>query len=105
MTRMSDPPMLAQIFEQPEESFANPYFEAIYKPEGASPAIGYLAHESCPHSGEVLVCGGNLAMRLAVIETKGITRENMTLEDIADRIDEIFDLTDMQVCELGLPPS
>jgi NAD(P)-dependent dehydrogenase (short-subunit alcohol dehydrogenase family) len=102
MTRMSDPPMLARVFDQPEETFVNPFYEAM-TPEGVSPAVVYLAHESCPLNGEVLICGGGRAVRLAVIETKGITREKMTPEDIAESLDEVMDTGDAQVCGLDMP--
>jgi hypothetical protein len=102
MTRMSDPPMLARVFDQPEEMFVNPFYEAM-TPEGVSPAVVYLAHQSCPLNGEVLICGGGRAVRLAVIETTGITCEKMTPEDIAESLDEVMDTTDAQVCGLDMP--
>jgi NAD(P)-dependent dehydrogenase (short-subunit alcohol dehydrogenase family) len=102
ITRMSEPPMLARVFDQPEEAFVNPFYESL-KPEGVSPAVVYLAHESCPLNGEVLICGGGRALRLAAIETKGITREKMTPEDIAESLDEVMDTADAQVCGLDMP--
>jgi NAD(P)-dependent dehydrogenase (short-subunit alcohol dehydrogenase family) len=42
MTRMSDPPMLAKVFDQPAETFVNPFYEAM-TPDGVSPAVVYLA--------------------------------------------------------------
>jgi NAD(P)-dependent dehydrogenase (short-subunit alcohol dehydrogenase family) len=102
MTRMSDPPMLARVFDQPEEMFINPFYEAM-TPELVSPAVVYLAHESCPLNGEVLICGGGRVVRMAVIETNGITREKMAPEDIAESLDEVMDTTDAQVCGLDMP--
>jgi hypothetical protein len=65
--------------------------------------VVYLAHESCPLNGEVLICGGGRALRLAAVETKGITREMMTPDDIAQHLDEVMDTTDAQVCGLDMP--
>jgi hypothetical protein len=102
ITRMSEPPILARVFDQPEEAFINPFYESL-QPEGVSPAVVYLAHESCPLNGEVLICGGGRALRLAAVETKGITREMMTPDDIAQHLDEVMDTTDAQVCGLDMP--
>jgi NAD(P)-dependent dehydrogenase (short-subunit alcohol dehydrogenase family) len=102
MTRMSDPPMLSRVFDQPEEAFVNPFYE-LMTPEGVSPAVVYLAHQSCPLNGEVLICGGGRALRLAVIETKGITRETLTPEDIAESLEEVLDAAGAQVCGLDMP--
>lgn len=102
ITRMSEPPILARVFDQPEENFVNPFYESL-KPEGVSPAVAYLAHDSCPLNGELLICGGGRALRLAAVETKGITRESMTPEDIAENLDEVMATTDVQVCGLDMP--
>jgi NAD(P)-dependent dehydrogenase (short-subunit alcohol dehydrogenase family) len=102
MTRMSDPPMLAKVFDQPAETFVNPFYEAM-TPDGVSPAVVYLAHQSCPLNGEVLICGGGRTVRLAVIETAGLTREEMTPEDIAENLDKLMDTSDAQVCGLDMP--
>jgi NAD(P)-dependent dehydrogenase (short-subunit alcohol dehydrogenase family) len=102
ITRMSEPPMLARVFDQPEEAFVNPFYESL-KPEGVSPAVVYLAHQSCPLNGEVLICGGGRALRLAAVETKGIACEHMTPEEIAENLDGVMDTTDVQVCGLDMP--
>lgn len=67
------------------------------KPEFVSPGVAYLAHESCPLNGEILVCGGGQANRLTLIKSKGAAFENITPEDIAASIDEIMDMTDAKV--------
>jgi hypothetical protein len=51
----------------------------------------------------VLICGGGRTVRLAVIETTGLTREEMTPEDIAENLDELMDTSDAQVCGLDMP--
>jgi NAD(P)-dependent dehydrogenase (short-subunit alcohol dehydrogenase family) len=102
ITRMSQPAMLARVYDQPEEDFVNPFYESL-SPEGVTPAVAYLAHESCPLNGELLICGGGRALRLAVFETRGITREVLTPEDIADNLDAVMDTADPQVCGLDMP--
>lgn len=102
ITRMSEPPVLARVFDQPEEAFVNPFYESL-QPEGVSPAVVYLAHESCPLTGELLVCGGGRALRLATIETRGITRQKLTPEDIAENLDAVLDVADPQLCGLDMP--
>jgi NAD(P)-dependent dehydrogenase (short-subunit alcohol dehydrogenase family) len=102
ITRMSQPAMLARVYDQPEEDFVNPFYESL-SPEGVTPAVAYLAHESCPLNGELLICGGGRALRLAVVETRGITREVLTPEDIAENLDAVMDTTDPQVCGLDMP--
>jgi hypothetical protein len=65
--------------------------------------VVYLAHESCTLNGELLICGGGRALRLATVETKGITREKLTPEDIAENLEDVMDTTDPQVCGLDMP--
>lgn len=101
-TRMSSPEILARTFDQPEESFHNDFIGNM-RPEYVSPAVAFLAHESCPLTGEVIVCGGLLAMRLAVIETKGVTfTDNITPEDLAENLEQLMDPTDPQVMGIDL---
>ena len=101
-TRMSAPQILAHSFDQPVENFTGPFYEQM-RPEYVSPAVAYLAHESCPLTGEVIVCGGLLAMRLAFIETKGVTfTDDITPEDLAANLDQLMDPTDAQVLTIDL---
>jgi NAD(P)-dependent dehydrogenase (short-subunit alcohol dehydrogenase family) len=102
ITRMSEPPILARVFDQPEEAFINPFYESL-QPEGVSPAVVFLAHESCDLNGEVLICGGGRALRLACVETKGLTRDILTAEAIAENLDEVLDTAGAQVCGLDMP--
>jgi hypothetical protein len=73
------------------------------KPEYLSPAVAFLAHDSCELTGEVIVCGGLQAMRLALIETVGLTFENnITPEDLAENVDRLMDTKDAHVMGLDL---
>ncbi len=101
-TRMSGPDILAKTFDQPEENFINEFFDKL-QPEYVSPAVAFLAHDSCSLTGEVIVCGGLQAMRLALIETIGLTFENnITPEDLAENVDRLMDTKDAQVMGLDL---
>jgi NAD(P)-dependent dehydrogenase (short-subunit alcohol dehydrogenase family) len=102
ITRMSDPPMLAKVFDQPEETFINPFYENL-RPEGVSPAVVFLAHESCALTGETIICGGGRALRLAVTETTGITSANLTPEEIAAKLDAVMDVAGAQLVGLEMP--
>lgn len=101
-TRMAAPEILAHTFDQPEENFRNEAFTSML-PEYVSPAVAYLAHESCPLTGEVIVCGGLQAMRLALIETKGVTFEkNITPEDLAENVEQLLDPTDAVIMDIDV---
>ena len=74
---------------------------ARMKPELVAPAAAYLAHESCPLTGEVLIAGGGDVMRLTPVVTMGISKETMTMEDIAENIDAILSIDDAKVAPIG----
>src|SRR5262249_44777151 len=99
-TRMSTPEILSRTYDAPEEMFHGSM--DVFAPELVSPAAAYLAHESCPLTGEVLISGGGQVMRLALLESQGITDERMTPEIVADNIDKLMDLTDAQVMTVGV---
>ena len=101
-TRMSTPEILAHCYDRPAEEFKNEFFEQM-RPEFVSPAVAFLAHDSCPLTGEVIVCGGLIAMRLVYMETKGLTfTDNVTPEDLANNLDQLMDTTDAQVMTIDL---
>jgi NAD(P)-dependent dehydrogenase (short-subunit alcohol dehydrogenase family) len=76
---------------------------AQLRPELNSPAVAFLAHESCDLNGEVLQVGSGRVARLVMVHTPGITGENLTAEDIAANIETILDVTDAAVP--GVTPS
>jgi NAD(P)-dependent dehydrogenase (short-subunit alcohol dehydrogenase family) len=103
-TRMSSPEAMSRFYDQPPEAFQNPFMDML-KPELVSPAVAFLAHESCPLTGETLISGGGSVMRLAMVQTKGITQgESMSPEDIADNLDAVLDLSDATLRDLDAPP-
>jgi NAD(P)-dependent dehydrogenase (short-subunit alcohol dehydrogenase family) len=102
-TRMSSAEILAFVYDQPAENFSNDAFRDLLKPEYVSPAVAFLAHESCQLTGEVLVSGAGQVMRLALIETTGITvGGTITPEDIAGNLDALMDTTGAQVMNIDM---
>jgi hypothetical protein len=82
----------------------DPQVEAIMAtmdPALVSPTAAFLAHESCELNGEVLIAGGGQVMRLAPVRTTGIAREGLSIEDVAQGIDEIMDMTNAKVAPIG----
>ena len=72
-------------------------FAAMLAPELNSPAAIFLAHESCPLNGELLRAGMGSVARLAIVHTKGLVADGITVEDIAEHLDTILDVTDATV--------
>jgi len=88
---------LAEYLSMPKEVMDQ--VNASMPPDMCAPAAAFLAHESCPISGEVLQVGMGGIARIAVIHTQGIAKESLTAEDIADNLDAILDVTDARVTE------
>ncbi|MFC5748113.1 SDR family NAD(P)-dependent oxidoreductase [Actinomadura rugatobispora] len=72
---------------------------ASMPPELCAPAAAFLAHESCPLSGEVLQAGMGGLARLAVVHTPGLVKAAPSVEDIAANLDTVMDVTGAQVTE------
>jgi NAD(P)-dependent dehydrogenase (short-subunit alcohol dehydrogenase family) len=70
-------------------------------PDLVSPTAAFLAHESCPINGEVLISGGGQVMRLVPVRTEGITSEHLTIEDVAEGLDAVMDTTGAKVTPIG----
>jgi len=101
-TRMSTPEVLSHVYEAPKENFMNEFFDQM-KPEYVSAAVGFLAHESCTLTGEVIVSGGLLAKRIMYVETQGLTfTDGMTPEDLAANVDQLMDPTDGEVVTVDM---
>jgi NAD(P)-dependent dehydrogenase (short-subunit alcohol dehydrogenase family) len=54
-------------------------------PEIVSPAVAFLAHESCPLTGECIESMGGHVSRMYLARTPGFTAPGMTIETIAER--------------------
>ena len=65
-----------------------------YPPMGAelvAPVVGWLAHESCSITGEMLISMAGRVARAFIAETEGVYRPSWSIDDIADGIDAIRD--------------
>jgi NAD(P)-dependent dehydrogenase (short-subunit alcohol dehydrogenase family) len=60
-------------------------------PEKVAPVVGWLAHETCSISGEMLVSAAGRVARAFVAETQGIYLPDWTIEKVAGNIDAIRD--------------
>ena len=95
-TRLSAPSVLALTYDEPEESFDNPFMNQM-TPEKVSPAVAYLAHESCAVTGETFITGMGMLARLTLVAAPGYLDDKMTPEAIAQNIDTAMDITDAVV--------
>ncbi len=57
-------------------------------PEIVSPAVAFLAHESCPFTGECIESMGGHVSRMYLARTPGFTAPGMTVETVAERWQE-----------------
>ena len=65
-----------------------------YPPMGAdlvAPVVGWLAHESCSISGEMLISMAGRVARAYVAETEGVYHPSWTIDSVADNLDAIRD--------------
>ncbi|WP_153409371.1 SDR family NAD(P)-dependent oxidoreductase [Nocardia macrotermitis] len=69
-------------------------------PDLVAPAVGYLAHESCSLTGELLVAIAGRVARAYIAETPGVYRPSWTVDEVADHVEEIRDTGDSWI----LPP-
>jgi NAD(P)-dependent dehydrogenase (short-subunit alcohol dehydrogenase family) len=63
-----------------------------YPPMGAdlvAPMVGWLAHEQCSVTGEMMAAVGGRMARLFIAETPGVYRPSWTIDEIGEHIDEI----------------
>lgn len=58
-------------------------------PQQVAPAVGWLAHESCSITGEMLVSVGGRVARALIAETPGVYRPDWTIDSVAESIDAI----------------
>lgn len=63
-------------------------------PELAAPAVGWLAHESCSITGEMLVTIAGRIARAFIAETPGVYRPSWTIAEVGEQIDSIRDTDD-----------
>ena len=63
-------------------------------PEIVSPAVAFLAHESCPVTGECIESIGGHVSRMYLARTPGFTDPEMTIETLAERWQDVVAGTD-----------
>lgn len=67
---------------------------SAYPPMGAelvAPTVGWLAHETCSVTGEIMVALAGRVARAYIAETRGVYRPAWTIEDVAQNLAEIRD--------------
>jgi hypothetical protein len=62
-----------------------------------SPLVGFLAHESCPVSGQLFSVGGGRVAQVFIGETKGYFNPHLSPEDVQANWDTITDRTGFAV--------
>jgi NAD(P)-dependent dehydrogenase (short-subunit alcohol dehydrogenase family) len=69
---------------------------SAYPPMGSdlvAPAVGWLAHESCSITGEILIALAGRVATAVVAETPGVYRPSWTIADVGDHMTAIRDDT------------
>jgi NAD(P)-dependent dehydrogenase (short-subunit alcohol dehydrogenase family) len=66
-------------------------------PELVAPVVGWLAHESCSVTGEMLVALAGRVARVVVAETPGVYRPSWTIEEVGERLAAIHDATPLMI--------
>lgn len=70
---------------------------SAYPPMGAelvAPVAGWLAHESCSVTGEILTAIAGRVARVVIAETAGVYQPQWSIEDVGRQIDRIRDLAE-----------
>jgi NAD(P)-dependent dehydrogenase (short-subunit alcohol dehydrogenase family) len=60
-------------------------------PDQVAPVVGWLAHQSCSISGEMLIAVAGRVARAAVAESAGVYRPSWSVEDVGENLDAIRD--------------
>ncbi len=60
-------------------------------PEMVAPVVGWLAHEACSISGEMLISAAGRVARAFITESEGVYAPDWTIEKMAQQIDAIRD--------------
>jgi NAD(P)-dependent dehydrogenase (short-subunit alcohol dehydrogenase family) len=74
-----------------------------YPPMGTdlvAPVVGWLAHESCSITGEMMICMAGRVARALIAETEGVYQPSWTIEEVGARLDAIRDTSKLWI----LPP-
>jgi NAD(P)-dependent dehydrogenase (short-subunit alcohol dehydrogenase family) len=71
------------------------------KAEMVSPVVAYLAHESCPVTGECFSAAGGSVKRVYLAETQGIADPQLSIESLAERFDEVMAEAGARIVGIG----
>lgn len=63
-------------------------------PELVAPVVGWLAHESCSVTGEVLIALAGRVARAVVAETPGVYQPSWSIEEVGEHIEAIRNTSD-----------
>lgn len=63
-------------------------------PELVAPVVGWLAHESCSITGQMLASMAGRVARMFITESRGVYQPDWSIEDVGTRIDAIMDSND-----------
>lgn len=58
-------------------------------PELVAPAVGWLSHETCSITGEMLVALAGRVARAVIAESPGVYQPSWTIEDVGEQLDAI----------------
>ena len=64
-------------------------------PELVAPVVGWLAHETCSISGEMLISMAGRVAKALIAETQGVYRPSWSIEDVAEQLDAIRDTDEL----------
>ena len=78
------------IGSQEEDCTSYQATKAYFPPELVSPAVAFLAHESCPVTGECLDVMGGTVRRVYMGWTEGVSDRELTIEKVAENWDRIM---------------
>jgi NAD(P)-dependent dehydrogenase (short-subunit alcohol dehydrogenase family) len=62
------------------------------EPDLVAPVVGWLAHESCSVTGEVLIALAGRVARAVVAESPGVYQPSWAIDEVGERIGEIRDI-------------
>ena len=72
-------------------------FRKHFPPEAVAAVVGYLVHETCPVSGTLLQAGAGEVSATLFGNTSGHRSSDLTIEEVAEHLETIFDADDLQV--------
>ncbi len=70
-------------------------------PDLVAPVVGWLAHESCSISGEMLISMAGRVAKALIVETEGVYRPSWSIDEVAQQIDAIRDTDKLWMSAAG----